>query len=219
MNEGSGERGPVSVVVADDHPVFLQGLLATLGAEASVRVVAHAEDGRSALEALREHRPDIAVLDVEMPGLSGLEVLETVTREGLPTAVVLLSGSDDPASVYEGLAAGARAFLRKGASPSAICEAVTAVANGEFVLAAELHAGIAHEIRIRSSRANSTLLSARELEVLSLAGHGLTNPQIGDRLHISAGTVKTHLHNVYEKLEVADRAAAVASALRRGLLE
>jgi two-component system, NarL family, nitrate/nitrite response regulator NarL len=210
--------GRLSVFVADDHPLVREGLLRAVGDQPQLEVVGSAGDGRAALEAIRELKPDIALLDVKMPELDGIAVVRAVTREELPTRVVFLSAYVDSAVAYRALAEGAAGFLSKEASSQAVCDAIAAAGRGETVLSHEVQSGIAEEIRLRSAPERLSL-SARESEVLALIAQGLSAPDIGKRLHLSPATVKGHLQSLYEKLGVSERAAAVAEAMRRGLLE
>jgi two-component system, NarL family, nitrate/nitrite response regulator NarL len=160
----------------------------------------------------------VAVLDTRLAGLSGEQVLNAVARDGLGTRVVLMDAQAEPGEVYAALAEGAAGYLTKEASARELCDAITAVARGRTVLSPELQAGIAGEIRLRAPR-DRPVMSVRERETLTLIAEGLSAPQIGRALHLSTATVKTHLHHIYEKLGVSERAAAVAEAMRRGLLE
>lgn len=209
----------VRVLLADDHPVFRDGLVRALRRRAELEVVAEAADGREALDAIRRLDPDVAVLDLRLPVLDGIAVLDAIQREQRRTRSVVLSAYDDSGRVYRSIASGARAYLTKTASAGAIADAVVAVARGESVFPPEIHAGLASEIRMRRELADRPLLSPRELDVLRLAADGQTTAEIGAQLHLSTATVKSHLRHVYEKLDVTDRAAAVAQALRRGLLD
>jgi two-component system nitrate/nitrite response regulator NarL len=210
--------GRLSVFVADDHPLVREGLLRAVGDQPQLEVVGSAGDGRAALEAIRELKPDIALLDVKMPELDGIAVVRAVTREELPTRVVFLSAYVDSAVAYRALAEGAAGFISKEASSQAVCDAIAAAGRGETVLSPEVQSGIAEEIRLRSAPERLSL-SAREAEVLALIAEGLSAPDIGKQLHLSPATVKGHLQSLYEKLGVSERAAAVAEAMRRGLLE
>jgi len=125
----------VRVLVADDHPLFRRGMVQAIERRAELTLVGEHADGESALEAIRETKPDIALLDVRMPKLTGIEVLETLAPDGLPTRIVLLSGYPDPDAVYRAISAGAAGFLSKSAPGSEICERLVAVARGEVVLA------------------------------------------------------------------------------------
>lgn len=208
----------ISVYVGEDHPIYLEGLVRVLSQRPDFEVVGFSGDGREALEQIRALKPQVAVLDEGMPGLTGNDVLQAISRDALPTRVVMLSASVDSAVVFRAVANGVRAYLTKDSDRSTICDAVAAVARGETVLAPEVQAGLADEVRMRQSERRPTL-SQRELEVLAHAATGLSAPAIARELSISTATVKTHLRNLYDKLGVSERAAAVAEAMRRGMLE
>lgn len=209
---------PVRTVLADDHPMYRQGVVETIKRWPEIRLVATCEDGREALERIRELKPQVALLDLRMPDLDGMAVLNAVTRDRLPTKVLFVSAEFDSESVYAALGSGASGFLSKDAEGQEICEAIVAVARGETVLDGKIQAAIAEGVRRRADT-DRTLLSDREREMIRLTAEGLTAAQIGERVHLSPATVKTHLQHAYEKLGVGDRAAAVAEAMRRGLLE
>jgi two-component system nitrate/nitrite response regulator NarL len=150
--------------------------------------------------------------------LAGTEILRALQRYSIPTRVIILSGADSGPLVYSAVQLGAAGFLSKAATLSAICDAVVAVARGDTVLSPEVQSGLVNEMRLHAEP-QRPLLSQRESEVLSLIATGLSVPQISNHLIISASTVKTHTRSLFEKLGVSDRAAAVAEAMRRGLLE
>jgi len=204
--------------VADDHPLYREAVVRAVRARAEFELIGQAEDGRAALETIRESAPDIAVLDVQMPSLGGVEVVRAVARDNLETRIVLLSAHLESDTVYAAVVEGVRAYLSKSWPAERICDALVAVARGEIVLPEEVQGGLAAAIRSHAAP-NRPALSPREREVLGLIAQGLTAPAIGEQLHVSPATVKTHLKTLYEKLGVSDRAAAVAEAMRRGLLE
>jgi two-component system nitrate/nitrite response regulator NarL len=208
----------VRVVVGDDHPLFRDGVVRALQNSGEIEIVAEADDGTSALEAIRLHKPQVALLDYRMPGMDGAEVAAAVTRDELPTRVLLISAHDDAAIVYHALEQGAAGFLPKESSRSEIVAAVLSCAKGRDVLPASMAAGLAGEIRKRSEP-SGPVLSAREREVLVMIADGKTIPAIAGELYLAPSTVKTHVQRLYEKLGVNDRAAAVAEAMRRRLLE
>jgi len=208
----------VSVLVAEDHPLFREAIIRAIKERPELELVGEAPDGRTALEEIRRLRPQVAVLDWKMPGLDGLQVLRAVDRDALPTRIVLLSAFLDGSLAYQAVAAGAAAYLTKDADRRRIQETVLAVSRGETVLAPEIQAGIATEIRQRG-RPDGPALSQREREILGHIAQGRSAPDIAKLLFLSPATVKGHLQNLYEKLGVNDRAAAVAEAMRRGLLE
>jgi two-component system, NarL family, nitrate/nitrite response regulator NarL len=207
-----------TVLVADDHPVFREGLVRALRSRAELDVVGEASDGREALEGIRKLEPDVALLDVKMPGLDGTQVTHAVKRDGLPTRVVLLSAHAASELIYQAIAQGASAYVSKEASRDEICDTVAAVGRGETRLTTDMQSELVRQIQMRSIE-DRPVLSQREREVLVLIADGLSAPEVGRRLHLSTATVKSHLQNLYEKLEVSDRAAAVARAMRLGLLE
>ncbi|CAM3599552.1 response regulator transcription factor [Mycobacterium frederiksbergense] len=208
----------VRVVVGDDHPMFRDGVVRALAASGSIDVVAEADDGVAALELIRTHRPAVALLDYRMPGMDGSEVAAAVTRDQLPTRVLLISAHDESAIVYKALQDGAAGFLSKESTRSELVDAVLACARGRDVIAPALAASLAGEIR-RRHEPDVPTLSAREAEVLAMIARGLTIPAMAKELYLAPSTVKTHVQRLYEKLGVGDRGAAVAEAMRRKLLD
>jgi two-component system nitrate/nitrite response regulator NarL len=203
--------------VADDHPLYRDGLTGAIRARPRLELVGEAADGSGALALISEHSPDVALLDVKMH-FDGPSVLKRLQAVGSSTRVVFLSAYLDSALVYSALEAGAPGFLSKRADRAAICDALHAAASGEIVLSPETQTALGHEIHM-NRRSDRPRLTAREYEVLALAAEGLSASAIGGRLFLSPATIKTHLGHVYNKLGVSDRAAAVAEAFRRGLLD
>ena len=183
-----------------------------------LELVGAAGDGREALDAIGTSTPDVAVVGGTLDGLSGEQVLNAVARDGLRTRVVMIAARPEPERVYSALAVGAAGYLTRDADARELCDAITAVARGATVLAPELQGGVAEEIRLRAPRTRP-LMTERERETLRLIAEGMSAPAIGATLHLSTATIKTHLQHIYEKLGVSERAAAVAEAMRRGLLE
>jgi two-component system nitrate/nitrite response regulator NarL len=216
MHEQGKQR--VTVVVADDHPLYREGVVRALLASGSVEIVAEAEDGRSALAEIQEHQPDVALLDYKLPELDGVAVTHAVVREQLPTRVLIVSAFTDSGVVYRALEIGAAGFVSKEARREQIADAVLACARGENVVPPDVAAGLVSEIRLRK-RTDAPALTPREQEILHLIAAGKSLPQIAKELYLGLTTVKTHVQHLYEKLGVSDRAAAVASAMRRGLIE
>ncbi|HET8952595.1 MAG TPA: response regulator transcription factor [Solirubrobacteraceae bacterium] len=209
----------VTVVIADDHPLYREGLARAVSSRPDLELVGEAAEGRGALELIRRLTPAVAVLDLHMPGLGGVDVVEAAKRDRLETRVLMLSAAVDSALVYRAVAAGAAGYWSKDADRTIICDAIAAVARGESVLDPSLQAGVFGEIHSREVDDERPVLTEREREILGLVARGLTAPAIGKELYLSPATVKTHLGHLYEKLGVGDRAAAVAEAMRRGLLE
>ena len=215
---GSATNEKVRVVVGDDHPLFREGVVRALTASGSVDVVGEAEDGTTALELIRTQQPDVALLDFRMPGLDGAQVATAVTRDELPTRVLILSAHDESAIVFRALQEGAAGFLPKESDRTEIVSAVLACAKGRDVVSPGLAAGLAGEIR-RRAEPTGPALTPREREVLTGIAEGKSIPAIAAQLYLAPSTVKTHVQRLYEKLGVGDRAAAVAEAMRRKLLE
>jgi two-component system, NarL family, nitrate/nitrite response regulator NarL len=208
----------VRVVVGDDHPMFRDGVIRALTSSGAIEVVAEAEDGASALELIKKHLPQVALLDYRMPGMDGAQVAAAVRRDDLPTRVLLLSAHDESAIVYRALQEGAAGFLPKESTRSELVNAVLSCAKGRDVISPDLAAGLAGEIR-RRNEPDVPVLSPREREVLKLIANGRSIPAIAKELYLAPSTVKTHVQRLYEKLGVSDRAAAVAEAMRSKLLE
>lgn len=214
----SARNARLRIVVADDHPLFREAVVRTVKERPEFELVAEAADGTEALERIRELSPDVAVLDLKMPGLDGLQVVNAVRRDQLPTRVVLLSAFLDGSMAFEAVAAGAAAYVSKEADRRRLGDTIAAVGRGETVLGPEIQAGLAEEIRLRGAK-GGVPLSDREREVLGHIAAGRSAPEIAKLLFLSPATVKGHLQSLYEKLGVSDRAAAVAEAMRRGLIE
>jgi len=207
----------VRVVVGDDHPLFREGVVRALATSGSVDVVGEADNGSSALELIKTHLPEVALLDFRMPGMDGGEVAAAVRKSELPTRVLLISAHDESAIVYQALQQGAAGFVLKDSTRAEIVKAVLDCAKGRDVVAPALVGGLAGEIRQRAGP-SAPVLSAREREVLNRIARGQSIPAIAGELYVAPSTVKTHVQRLYEKLGVSDRAAAVAEAMRQGLL-
>jgi two-component system nitrate/nitrite response regulator NarL len=201
----------VRVVIADDHPLYREGVVRALSASGQIDIVAEAQDGRAALAEILRHVPDVAVLDYKLPELD-------VVREQLPTRVLLVSAFADSGVVYKALETGAAGFISKEARREQIVDAVLACSRGENVVPPDVAAGLVAEIRLRKQD-DTPALTKREQEILHLIAEGKSLPDIAKELYLGLTTVKTHVQHLYEKLGVSDRAAAVASAMRRGLIE
>jgi two-component system nitrate/nitrite response regulator NarL len=208
----------VRVVVADDHPVYRKGAAGLIDGCPELEVVGEAGSGQEALDGIRDLAPDVAVIDLGLPDFDGIALLGMLEREGSPTRVVIVSASEDGPTIYRAFAHGARAYIPKVSSGDLLCTTLVRVATGESAIAPSIQSALTREIRARRDRSDEPLLTARELEILRMCADGLSSPEIAEALFVSVPTVKTHLQHVYAKLEVSDRAAAVAQALRRGLL-
>jgi two-component system nitrate/nitrite response regulator NarL len=207
---------PVRVVVADDHPAMRRALARLVREHDALELVGEAGDGEQALEMLAALIPDVALLDVRMPGVDGLTIVSRLRATASPVRVLLISGNDESEVAHEAIAQGAAGFLSKDAEESEIADALIAVANGHSVLSSALQSGLLDLIRTRSR--GNLHLSGRERELLELAASGLNTNEIAGRLFLSPNTVKTYWQRLYEKLGASDRASAMAEAIRRGLL-
>ncbi len=211
--DGNGQHeSRITCVVADDHPVIVDALGRQLTA-AGIEVLASAETADEALRAIREFKPDVAVIDVGLPDGSGIELTRVATRLQLPTRIVLYTAVAEPALLREGFDAGAQGFVLKTSPPAEVTRAAKAVAAGQ-VYADPLLAGS----MIGRAHANEPQLSAREREVLRLLADGRTTKEIAASMFIAPDTVRTHIQNAMKHLGVRSRAEAVASALRASLI-
>jgi two-component system, NarL family, nitrate/nitrite response regulator NarL len=193
-------------------------MVRALQASPAVEVVAEVDDGRRALEEAVALHPDVVLLDYKLPEMDGIAVIKAITRDHLSTRALLLSAHNESSIVYDALQAGAAGYLSKEASRDQILDAVLAVARGESVLPSDVAAGLVGEIRMRAPTAGPALTD-RESEILRLIADGKSFPEIARELYLGVTTVKTHVQHVYEKLGVSDRAAAVAEAFRKHLIE
>jgi len=212
----------IKLLIADDHGLVRQSLRQYLEMEKDIEVVAEASRGDEVLDLLASDsiRPDVVVLDTRMPEKDGLETARQIRDQHSEVGVVMLSAYDDPQFVTEALRAGARAYVLKNKDVGYLIDTVRLVAEGRIVIDPELAPAIAEGLSTgKGGHRKSDTLTAREMEVLQLLAFGHTNKDIAERLSISPETVKAHLEHIFEKLEVSDRAAAVATAFRRGLIE
>lgn len=208
----------VTVVVGDDHPVYREGVVRALDNSGRTQVVAAVGNGADALAAVREHRPDVALLDYKMPGLDGIAVAHAVARDHLATRVLLLSATTEGSVVYRAIQDGAAGYLSKEADRDDIVAGVVACARGESVIPPELVTSLATQVHQHAHSA-APLLSGREQEILRLIADGKTVPEMAAELILAQTTIKTHIRRLYEKLGVSDRGAAVAYAMRNHILE
>lgn len=215
---GGSALSGVTVLVADHSSAYREGVAREINRHPRLQVVAEAEDGRAALDETKRLLPDVALLDLQMPGLGGVEVCEALDHESIGTRVLLMSAVPSGEFGSSVLPRGARGFVAKSVSRSEICEGVIMVADGRPVLRPEPPEGIAASVRERHASDENPVLTAREREVLRELAEGKKAEAIADSLHISKSTVSTHLSKLYGKLEVGDRAAAVAKSLRKGLI-
>jgi len=204
----------IKLLIADDHPVVRDGLSAMFAREPEFAVVGEASDGAEAVRMALTLVPDVILMDLRMAGMDGVTAIAELGRRGVPARVLVLTTYDTDSHVLPAIEAGATGYLLKDAPRAELLHAVRAAARGEAVLSPSVAARLMN--RLRTPPAGP--LSRRELEVLQLVASGNTNREAAARLFITEATVKTHLLNIYAKLDVGDRAAAVAEAYNRGLL-
>jgi two-component system nitrate/nitrite response regulator NarL len=210
---------PLRILIADDHPLYRDGIARAIRERPELQIIAQTADGHAALEAIRDLTPDVAVIELRLPKLGGIEIINAVRRDRLDTQVLMLSASTSGADVHAAMSAGAAGYVTKSADRAALCDAITSVARGQAVLGRDLQASFLDEVRARGRDFQRPALTRREAEVLRLLADGHSAPAIGQRLFLATATVKTHLAHLYEKLDVGDRAACVAQAMRAGLIE
>ena len=197
----------VSIVVADDHPVVLGGLITLLNENKTFKLVATCRNGAEAIDAIRVFRPVLALLDVNMPGLNGLQVLKTLNAENLPTRVCFLAASLTDKEIVNATAEGAFGIILKESAPDKLITCLHTIAAGQKWWPADLVAGASERLREHHAQTAkvSDLLSPREIEIMLKVAEGLSNKQVGRQLNISEGTVKMHLHSIYQKIHVTNR--------------
>lgn len=202
---------PIRILIADDHAVVREGLAAMIQRRADLRVVAEAEDGQRALELVRQHKPDVILMDLRMPVLGGVEAITRIRAEQPQARIIVLTTYDGDEDIYRALQAGARAYLLKDTPRDELLDAIRAVHAGQKRISPEAAAKL-------TERLTTPELTPRELDVLRLIVAGQSNKEIGAALHIAEGTVKIHTNNLLSKLGVADRTQAAIEAVKRGLV-
>ncbi|MEJ7616664.1 MAG: response regulator transcription factor [Pyrinomonadaceae bacterium] len=202
---------PIRIMVVDDHQIVRQGLVALINTEPGMTVVAEAADGGRAVELHHQHKPDITLMDLRLPVLSGVEAITAIRRAQTNARIIVLTTYDGDEDIYRALQAGAQSYLLKDMFSEELLEAIRTVHAGlrriPNVIAARL-----------AERMNTQALTARELDVLKLIVKGRSNKEIGADLSISEATVKTHINNILSKLGVTDRTQAATTALQRGIV-
>lgn len=210
---------PIRIAIADDHPFILDGLEQLFRSESDCEIVARCTNGAEALRAVETVQPDVLVLDVRMPQMDGIELLRTLHARQLPVKVVLLTASLDDARLLEAFRLGAAGLVLKESAPRLLAQSVRQVAAGDQSWNGKAIAGALRLVlqREQAFAAASTTLTAREVEVTRMVAAGLRNKEIASRLSITEGTVKFHLHSIYEKLQIDGRYALMSYAREHGL--
>jgi DNA-binding NarL/FixJ family response regulator len=206
----------IRLVVVDDHPVVRHGLVSMLGYEKDLQVVGEAANGQDAVTVILEQKPDVTLLDLRLPDFSGIEVMKQVRAQWSPTRFLVLTTYDTDEYIIPALSNGAQGYLLKDTSPDELVRAIHSIAQGGAALQSGVAARFLENV---SAQKSGEELSERELEVLRLLVSGASNKSIAAQLDLSENTIKTHLSHIFDKLNVQNRAEAVAVALQRGLVQ
>ena len=213
---------PIRVLLADDHTLFRKGVRTLLEHTQDIEVVGEAATGQEVVTRAQELVPDVILMDIKMPVISGIEATRQILQENPHIGVILVTMFDDPESVFSGMRAGARGYVLKEAEPEELRRAVEAAYRGEVILCPIIARKVLEHFGRDHKRRQPGLpyedLTQRELQVLQLAAEGLSNKQIAAKLVVSEKTVKNHIANLFSKLQVNDRTQAVLYALRKGLI-
>jgi DNA-binding NarL/FixJ family response regulator len=210
----------IRVLIADDHAVYREGLRAVLGPEPDMEVVGEAATGKEVLERATELRPDVILMDIQMPNVNGIEATRRILEANPDVGVVVLTMFEDDDSVFSAMRAGARGYVLKGADPSEILKVLRAVAGGEAYFGPEIAWRLVDFFsapRPPSPEQAFPELTAREVEILDLIAQGHSNAKIAARLFVSPNTVRNHITHIFAKLQIADRAHAIVRAREAGL--
>ena len=213
---------PIRVVLIDDQTLVREGIKGLLSLSDTVEVVAEGADGADAVDLVRAYEPDVVLMDMRMPRVSGAQATETLKAEGLDVPVVILTTFDDHEQVLEGIRAGAKGYLLKDVSLESLIDAISSVASGETMIqpaiTETLLRGLSDSSAGTPADDNFEALTTRETEVIRLMAGGYSNREIANALHKSEGTIKNHVSNILAKLGVRDRTRAVLKAIEHGLL-
>jgi two-component system NarL family response regulator len=225
VDPSPGEPAPIRVLIADDHALFRQGLRAMLELDGDIEIVGEAGDGLEAVARTEEHVPDVVLLDVRMPRSSGIEACQAI-RDRVPAAkIVMLTMSEEESDLFEAIRAGANGYVLKDVNSDQIAAGIRAVHSGEPLISPSMASKLLAEFAIMRRRDNGDphaslpKLTEREVEVLRLVARGMANKEIGRELFISENTVKNHVRNILEKLQLHSRMEAVMYAVRQNLIE
>lgn len=207
----------IRIVVVDDHALFRRGLVGLLSEMQNFQVVGEAANGADALTVIAEQQPDVVLLDVNMPGMSGVETLSAMRKASIQSPVLMLTISQHEEDLIGSIRAGASGYLLKNAEPETLRKTILQVIAGKSVLAPEITEQVFRLVR-SGQLGSASVLTEREVEVLRFLSRGLTTAQTGSEMFISENTVKTHIRHILGKLEVSNRAEAVAKAAQLGLI-
>ena len=207
MNDGA----QISILCVDDHPLFLEGIATAIGSQDDMRLVGVASSGREAIEQFRKTRPDITLMDLRLPDMSGIAAMVAIRAEFPDARIIILTTFEGDVEIQRALAGGARAYLIKSTPLAEFVDVIRKVACGRIYLPMQMAQNLAQHV-------GSDVLSEREVEILKQVADGNRNRDIGARLAISEDTVKSHLRHIMEKLDAKDRTEAVAIGIRRGII-
>ncbi len=207
----------IRIVVVDDHALFRSGLISLLGDMGEFQVVGEAANGREALDVVRQKKPDVVLMDVNMPVMGGVETVRALKGHE-PCRIIMLTISKSDEDLLNAISAGADGYILKNASPEDLKKAIVQVHHGMGVLSPEVTRQVMTAVASGKTPQQETGLSAREIEVLSCLARGLTTAQISNELYISENTVKTHVRHILEKLEASNRVEATRKAVQMGLI-
>ncbi|MBW4579113.1 MAG: response regulator transcription factor [Tildeniella nuda ZEHNDER 1965/U140] len=202
----------IRVLIVDDHSIVRQGLAAMIENEPDMTVVGQAGNGQDAIEQYRQHQPDVTLMDLRMPQMSGVDATVAICAEFAHARIIMLTTYDGDEDIYRGLHAGAKGYLLKDAEPDELLNAIHIVHSGQQYIPPEVAAKLVQRMK-------NPELTQREQEIVHLMADGLGNQDIGAALHITESTVKFHINRILSKLGVSDRTQAVVKALKRGLTE
>jgi DNA-binding NarL/FixJ family response regulator len=206
------EQAPIRILCIDDHPLLREGIDTIVGSQPDMQLVAHAANAEDGIELFRKLRPDVTLMDLRLPDMSGIDAIVAIRKEFPEARIVVLTTFEGDVEIQRALEAGARAYLLKSLPPKELLEAIRQVHAGKKRISAHIAAQLAEHMSEEG-------LTARETEVLSKVAEGNRNRDIGNRLFISEDTVKVHIKHIMEKLGASDRTQAVAIGLRRGIIQ
>lgn len=210
--------GPIRIVIADDHGLIRQGLASVLGTRSDIKIVGEARNGEEAVRQTESLKPDIVIVDLDMPIMSGIEAIKKIHELAPSVRSMVLTAFNTDEYIFPALEAGASSYILKDSSPNDVIDAVRAVARGESPIEPRVASRLLQRMN-EADKPDEAKLSGREIEVLQLAAKGTTNRGIADHLVLSENTIKSHLHRIFAKLEVSDRTQAVAEAVRMGVIK
>ena len=211
---------PIRVLIADDHPIVRQGLATVLDQEQDLEVVGQASNGHEAVAQASRLHPDVVLMDLQMPGMDGVEAIQHIKAEDPDIGVIILTTYDTDEYIFRGVEAGARAYLLKDSPPEEVLNAIRIVNRGESLVQPRVASRLLDRFsQLSRGPASQEILSSRELEVLQLMATGAANKEIAAQLLIGESTVKTHLIHIFNKLGVKGRTEAVAEAARKGIIK